>query len=188
MATEEPGMIAVERSLGRVITRWLPAITAVLAALATIIVALFSWNAARSATDKDYVSLSMNILSAKDSSIPSRRWAVEVLSRLSPVDIPKDLASGLITGQSVIPSDLDPAATRRQISACLRPVLESEIAKPVSAAPLPKNRMTVGDLAVFGVQQTGQLEIANLRIDALDRAIDICITSKPVDKSTQPKS
>lgn len=176
MDKTEPAHTPGERALGAALVRWLPAGTATIAAATTILVAVLSSNATQSATHQEYVALAMNILSTEGSSTPSRRWAVAVLSRLSPVTIPKDLASGLITGRSVVPSDLDPTATRREILACLKPILESDLSKPVAPAPLPPESMTVGDITIFGVQQTGQLEKANLRIDALTDSLDICIT------------
>jgi hypothetical protein len=182
MESSEESQVQAERSFGLALIRWAPAITAIIAAVATILVALISWNASRSATDKDYVSLAMSILSAKDSTTPSRRWAVQVLSRLSPVDIPKELASGLITGRSVIPSELDPTATRQEILTCLKPILESDVVKPVENAPIWGAKPTVGDLAVFADHQTGQLDKANDRIKTLRAVLDICI-SPPRPKS-----
>jgi len=159
--------------------RWAPAITTVVAAAATIVAALISWTSERSATDKDYVTLAMSILSSKESSVPARRWAVDVLSRLSPVQIPKELASGLVTGRSIMPSELDPSATRREIVNCLKPVLESRLTERVEGAPLPPAGMTIGDLAVFADQQTGNLDIANARIEALTEAAEVCIAPVP---------
>lgn len=176
-----------ERVIGTVLLRWLPAITAMVAALASIVVAFISWTASRSVTDKDYVALAMNILSDKSSSIPARRWAVTVLSKVSPVDIPKELASGLISGRSVLPSELDPSATRASIMNCLKPVLISDAAKPLTGAKLPplKGAAEFKDWAVFGFTQTGQLERANLRIETLSRVIDICVRQpmNPKDNS-----
>jgi hypothetical protein len=178
VTNEENDQAKAEKSMGMALFRWLPAITAIVAAVATVVVAAISWNAARTATDKDYVSLAMSILSNESSSVPSRNWAVDVLSRLSPVDIPPELASGLVTGRSVLPSELDPTATRRDIMACLNPVLASDLAKPVISAPLFPEKATVGDLAVFGVQQTGQLDKANNHIEALVESINICASPK----------
>lgn len=87
---------------------------------------------------------------------------------------PRELASGLITGRSVLPSELDPAATRREIMACLKPILDSEIAKPIEGAPLIPPKATVGDLAVFATRQTAQLDKANARIEALVEGIKLC--------------
>lgn len=170
---------AAERSFVVSLLRWLPAITASVAALAAIVVATISYSAARSATDKDYVALAMNVLSDKSSSLPSRRWAVDVLSKLSPVAIPHDLASGLITGRSVLPADLDPAATRASIAACFQPVLSSPVGKTVASASVPKGGATVGDWIAFGDAQTAQLDKANGRVDAMAKVIVICLRQEP---------
>jgi len=177
------------------VRRWLPAITATAAAAATVLVAVISWTASRSATDQEYVALSMSILASKESSIPSRTWAVEVLSRLSPVSIPDNLASGLISGKSVMPSDLDPEAARRAIRSCLQPVIESDLVKPVDSAELGREDV-MRDWQIFGVAQTGQLAKANSRIEALNEALDLCTTvplrgpegDRPARRGTQRPS
>lgn len=166
---------ATERGVGLTLFRWLPALTATGAAIATIVVALISWNASRTSTDKDYVALAMNILSDKSSSVPSRRWAVAIVSRLSPVEIPTELAAGLATGRSVLPSELDPNATRATIMSCFKPVLESSMAKPVPVPDLPKEKDGVKGWMVFAVQDSGQLEKANNRITGLTEVFDICV-------------
>lgn len=164
-----------ERGVGIMLFRWLPAITAIVAAITTIVVALISWNASRTATDKDYVALAMNILSDKSSSMPSRRWAVAIVSRLSPVAIPPELAAGLATGRSVLPSELDPNATRATIMNCFKPALESSMAKPVPVPDLPKKKDGVKGWVMFAVEDSGQLEKANGRITGLTEVIDICV-------------
>lgn len=178
--TTETEQAETERGVGMMLFRWLPAITAIVAALATIGVALISWNASRTSTDKDYVSLAMNILSDKSSSVPSRRWAVAIVSRLSPVEIPQELAAGLIAGRSVLPSELDPNATRATIMACLKPALQSDMSKPVPVPPLP-TPVREGDLglfkawAIFAVEEAGQIEIANNRLSGMVQLVDICV-------------
>lgn len=57
---------------------WLPVITATIAAAAAIVAAVVSWTGQSSVTDKDYVSLSMQILADKSSSVAAKRWAVSV--------------------------------------------------------------------------------------------------------------
>ncbi|EJL25294.1 hypothetical protein [Novosphingobium sp. AP12] len=166
---------ATERGVGIMLFRWLPAITAIGAAIATIVVALISYSASRTATDKDYVALAMNILSDKSSSVPSRRWAVAIVSRLSPVEIPPELAAGLATGRSVLPSELDPNATRETIMTCFKPVLESSMAKPVPVPELPEGKDGVKGWMMFAVKDSGQLEKANNRITGLTEVIDICV-------------
>lgn len=169
-----------ERTLGSVFLRWLPALTAIIAAITTVVVALISWNASRSTTDKDYVSLAMDILSDKASSVPSRRWAVAIVSNLSPVDIPPELASGLVSGRSVLPSELDPNATRAVILTCLEPVFKSDMVKPLPAASLPTEPGLFKDWVIFADKQTGQLDKANSRIEGLASVLDICVR-RPMD-------
>lgn len=165
-----------KRRLWNALFRWLPALTSIIAALASVTVALISWNASRSTTDKDYVALAMTILSDKSSSMPSRRWAVSIVSKLSPVDIPQELASGLISGRSVLPSELDPNATRAAILDCMKPATSGQIVQKVPPAPLPADDgAEFKSWAIFAVRQTAQLEKANLNIEALAKVIDVCV-------------
>lgn len=153
---------------------WGAVIASSIAALASVIAAAISWSSARSATNKDYVALAMSILSQKESSPPSRRWAVEIVSKLSPVSVPQELAAGLVTGRSVLPSELDPDATRAAILACMKPLLSSDLASTVSSAPLPAEG-TVASWVSFADAQTGRLDVANLRLRTFQSVADTCI-------------
>jgi hypothetical protein len=90
---------------------WLPLILSALALLITpVVVAIISSNANQSGTNKDYVSLAVNILNSKDSTEENRKWALLVLKRLSPVPFSekseKQLAEG--SGLTVGPIKFSP--------------------------------------------------------------------------------
>lgn len=51
------------------------------------------------------------------------------------MEIPPELAAGLATGRSVLPSELDPNATLATIMSCFKLVLKSDMAKPLPARP-----------------------------------------------------
>lgn len=143
---------------------WLPFLSAIAIASTPIVVAVITANATREGTDKDYVGLAVSILSSDKSSKPSRRWAAQVLSKMSPVAIPPELASGLVTGEDVL--QIVPLP-------CLNQLSSSGLLDPTPGAPLPTGNK-VGDLGAFADAQTGQLDKANIDKRAAKRILAIC--------------
>ena len=68
----------------------------------------------------------------------------------------------------------------------MRPALESDMARAVPAAHLPTitGPVFVKDWLLFAVEQTGQLEKANSRIEGLTKIMSICVR-QPMDQSLQ---
>jgi hypothetical protein len=78
--------------------RLLQAATALALLLTPVVVAVIGYQATRSSTSKDYVSLAVSILNSKDSPKDSRLWATAVLTKLSPVPVPNELRAQLGSG------------------------------------------------------------------------------------------
>jgi len=185
---KELGQASVDSSSGWA-WRNSPVFIAVIAAVASVVGAVISWNSASSATEQQYVAMAMEILSDNESSQPARNWAIGVVSDMSPTEVSPSLASGLLTGQSVLPRELDPSATRTEILECLQPVFESELGGPVEPAPLPRDveddLQLLKNWAKFSIAQTGQLEKANGRIEMYRDIMRSCISEplQSVDKA-----
>lgn len=151
---------------------WLPLVSAIVVAISSLLVAGIAASSTKENTEKDYVSLAMSVLQSPNSSQPSKRWAVEVLSKLSPVEIPDPLKQGLITGKDNFP--LVPLP-------CLNQLRESDLLKPVAVEPLPKGD-TQKEWMIFTVGTAGQLEIANNRLEGARKVLDICTRATPIPK------
>lgn len=63
-----------------------------------ILVAIITSNANQSSTNKDYVSLAVNILNAKGSTPENRKWAFRLLSKMSPVPFSEESEKQLAGG------------------------------------------------------------------------------------------
>ena len=152
---------------------------ALVAAAASVGGAVISWSASATSTEQEYVALAMEILRDSESTQSARNWAVGVMSDLSPTEVTPEMASGLLTGKAVLPAQLDPAATRREILECMKPLTESEFAGPVDPAPLPEageDRLAeFKNWVIFSIEQTGQLEKANGRIDTYQKVVSNCV-------------
>lgn len=80
---------------------YLPVLTAISLAFTPLAVAVIGARASSSNTTKDYVSLAVSILNAKDSRPANRKWAIQVLEAQSPVPVPDDLKRELGNGDAL---------------------------------------------------------------------------------------
>ena len=127
---------------------WLPTIAATLAATASLVGAVLAWSASQSATEKDYVQLAMSILSNKDSSLPAKEWAASVISDLSPVKLPDELRTGLVTGKAQFSNRTPPNVIGEALRRCLAPLYRSKALEQTPPAPVPKGN-TDKEIAIF---------------------------------------
>lgn len=81
---------------------WLLVALSSLSLLVTpILVAIIASNANQSSTNKDYVSLAVNILNAKGSTPENRKWALRLLSKMSPVPFSEESENQLANGSGL---------------------------------------------------------------------------------------
>jgi hypothetical protein len=105
--------------------RLLQTATALALLLTPVVVAVIGYQATRSSTSKDYVSLAVSILNAKDSPKESREWATAVLNQLSPVPVPSALKAQLGTGSVLVDK---PIAVNMPVAVgCLEPKTYNDI-------------------------------------------------------------
>lgn len=152
---------------------WLPLASAVAVALSSLMVAWIAAASSKESTQKDYVSLAMSVLQTPTSSQPSKRWAVDVLSRLSPVEIPLPLREGLMSGKDSFP--LTPLP-------CLNQLRDSNLLQPVAVEPLPAGN-AVRDWMKFSIGTATQLQIANDRLRDSRKVLEICSRATPIPNS-----
>ena len=82
--------IIIKQGSGQSDNKILLAITALSLLVTPIVVAIISYNANRTSTDKDYVNIAVSIINSKEAKPESRQWALRVLSKLSPVPFSND--------------------------------------------------------------------------------------------------
>lgn len=100
--TGEPSPIIVQYTDKQ---HWLPVVLSSLSILLTpITVAIITSNANQSSTNKDYVSLAINILNSKNSTPENRKWALRLLSKMSPVPFSEESEKQLSGGSGLINS------------------------------------------------------------------------------------
>lgn len=71
---------------------------------------------------KDYVQMSLNILSAKDAPPELKQWAVSIVNRSAPFPLPEKAAADLVAGETIMPSP--PAPWVMQPAPNLIPLLD----------------------------------------------------------------
>lgn len=151
---------------------WLPIVSATVVALSSLLVAGIAASSSHENTQKDYVSLAMSVLQAPNSSQASKRWAVQVLDKLSPVDLPEPMKEGLISGKDTFA--LTPLP-------CLNELRDSKLLDTVPGAPIPKGNR-IGDWLVFADANVGQLDKANSQLEGARKVLEICTKVAPIPK------
>lgn len=87
---------------------WVTVIAVVLGLIGTIVSGVIGYQSGSNAVNKDYVSLAITTLDKKDASPELRKWAVDVLSQLSPVAFGDKLKKELVNGTPFIISGVTP--------------------------------------------------------------------------------
>jgi hypothetical protein len=81
---------------------WAPLLMSSLSLLITpILVSIITYNSSQSSVNKDYVSIAVSVLNSKDSTQENRKWALRLLTNLSPVPFSEESQKQLANGSGL---------------------------------------------------------------------------------------
>lgn len=161
----------------------IPALTAISLAFTPLAVGWMAFQSNSSITSKDYVALAVSILNAKDSPPASRKWAAQLLAKLSPVDVPTELQNGLGAGDELggRVTEIRTVEVKIPIAIpCLNKEIMDQLRKarpvPLSSRPMPKGIVDrQREILIQLVKLDGYAKLAEIALDGCSKLAPIDI-------------